>query len=220
VNTLVNPINPETGSEATDVYHKIDNSLIQNYLEGDSYMAKVSGGGMTNARALQVSSCPSVPWGFLFFASRSRACVMRSPLSLAGSTHFGLWVIGNCHSFSRKSNQTSLSLISTKLDLFPFPGSTDQYGSLISRYSHRLKGSWLGITDLPRNLLQWRSKCRTWLGRLRILETSRRVCLSTFAALLRSLLIPDTWKSVGSKCWPIGYVLGWMPFWWSPNPSS
>jgi hypothetical protein len=36
------------------VYHKIDNSLIQNYLEGDSYMAKVSGGGMTNARALQV----------------------------------------------------------------------------------------------------------------------------------------------------------------------
>jgi FKBP12-rapamycin complex-associated protein len=54
VNTLVNPINPETGSEDTDVYHKIDNSLIQNYLEGDSYMAKVSGGGMTNARALQV----------------------------------------------------------------------------------------------------------------------------------------------------------------------
>jgi hypothetical protein len=54
VNTLVNPINPNTGSEDTDVYHKIDNSLIQNYLEGDSYMAKVSGGGMTNARALQV----------------------------------------------------------------------------------------------------------------------------------------------------------------------
>ena len=43
------------GSGTTDnVYHKIDNSLIQNYLEGDSYMAKVSGGGMTNARALQV----------------------------------------------------------------------------------------------------------------------------------------------------------------------
>jgi hypothetical protein len=43
------------GSGTTDdVYNKIDNSLIQNYLEGDSYMAKVSGGGMTNARALQV----------------------------------------------------------------------------------------------------------------------------------------------------------------------
>ena len=46
--TLVGP----TGEN--EIYTKIENSLIQSYLDGDSYMAKVFGGGMTNARALQV----------------------------------------------------------------------------------------------------------------------------------------------------------------------
>lgn len=42
------------GTSNDEVYTKIENSLIQSYLDGDSYMAKVFGGGMTNARALQV----------------------------------------------------------------------------------------------------------------------------------------------------------------------
>jgi FKBP12-rapamycin complex-associated protein len=52
----VAPARTLVGPESNDdIYKKIDNSLVQNYIEGDSYMAKVSGGGMTNARALQVS---------------------------------------------------------------------------------------------------------------------------------------------------------------------
>ena len=38
----------------TDVFNRIDNSLVANYLDTDSYMAKVTGGGMTNSKALQV----------------------------------------------------------------------------------------------------------------------------------------------------------------------
>lgn len=51
----VAPARTLVGSPGQDqTYMKIENSLIQSYLEGDSYMAKVFGGGMTNARALQV----------------------------------------------------------------------------------------------------------------------------------------------------------------------
>jgi hypothetical protein len=53
----VAPARTLVGQESSDdIYKKIDNSLVQDYIEGDSYMAKVSGGGMTNARALQVRS--------------------------------------------------------------------------------------------------------------------------------------------------------------------
>ena len=38
----------------SDVYNRIDNSLVVGYLGTDSYMAKVSGAGMTNHKALQV----------------------------------------------------------------------------------------------------------------------------------------------------------------------
>ena len=48
------PAQTLVGTSSDEVYTKIENSLIQSYLEGDSYMAKVFGGGMTNARALQV----------------------------------------------------------------------------------------------------------------------------------------------------------------------
>ncbi|WVQ82636.1 hypothetical protein IAT38_004768 [Cryptococcus sp. DSM 104549] len=37
-----------------DVFKRIDNSLVATYMETDSYMAKVSGTGMTNSKALQV----------------------------------------------------------------------------------------------------------------------------------------------------------------------
>ena len=39
------------------MFNRIDNSLIDTYLEGDSYMAKASGTGMTNRKALHVSLC-------------------------------------------------------------------------------------------------------------------------------------------------------------------
>nr|XP_018266518.1 phosphatidylinositol 3-kinase [Kwoniella dejecticola CBS 10117]OBR88676.1 phosphatidylinositol 3-kinase [Kwoniella dejecticola CBS 10117] len=45
------------GGTGSDIYDRIENSLITTYLETDSYMAKVSSGtGMTNSKALQVLS--------------------------------------------------------------------------------------------------------------------------------------------------------------------
>lgn len=40
----------------------IENSLIDGYLAADSYMAKASGQGMTNRKALQVSMTDGSLW--------------------------------------------------------------------------------------------------------------------------------------------------------------
>lgn len=47
---------PLTSGSGGDVFTRIDNSLVSGYIDTDSYMAKVTGGGMTNAKALQVLS--------------------------------------------------------------------------------------------------------------------------------------------------------------------
>ncbi|RSH90651.1 hypothetical protein EHS25_001256 [Saitozyma podzolica] len=49
--TAVHP--PPLGGSNSDVLNRIDNSLVQ-FIAGDSYMAKVSGSGMTNSKALAV----------------------------------------------------------------------------------------------------------------------------------------------------------------------
>lgn len=41
-------------TSGSDVFDRIDNSLVSGYLDTDSYMAKVSGSGMTNSKALSV----------------------------------------------------------------------------------------------------------------------------------------------------------------------
>jgi hypothetical protein len=46
-------IPPPLGGSNSDVLNRIDNSLVQ-FIAGDSYMAKVSGSGMTNSKALAV----------------------------------------------------------------------------------------------------------------------------------------------------------------------
>lgn len=43
-----------TNSTDLEIYDQIENSLIDGYLHADSYMAKASGQGMTNRKALQV----------------------------------------------------------------------------------------------------------------------------------------------------------------------
>jgi hypothetical protein len=51
----VAPIKSDIGDDSSkDFYDKIDNSLIGTYLDADSYMAKATGGRMTNTKALQV----------------------------------------------------------------------------------------------------------------------------------------------------------------------
>jgi hypothetical protein len=46
-------IAPPLGGSNSDVLNRIYNSLVQ-FIAGDSYMAKVSGSGMTNSKALAV----------------------------------------------------------------------------------------------------------------------------------------------------------------------
>lgn len=47
-------MNYNSSTDDGDVYDQIENSLIDGYLLADSYMAKASGQGMTNRKALHV----------------------------------------------------------------------------------------------------------------------------------------------------------------------
>lgn len=57
----VAPVRSNGQGGDSDLFNRIDNSLIDAYLEGDSYMAKASGTGMTNRKALHVSSALEWP---------------------------------------------------------------------------------------------------------------------------------------------------------------
>ncbi|OCF43750.1 phosphatidylinositol 3-kinase [Kwoniella heveanensis CBS 569] len=52
--SLAQPQTSKGASQSADMYEQIQNSLVATYLDTESYMARVSGAGMTNSKALRV----------------------------------------------------------------------------------------------------------------------------------------------------------------------